>query len=356
VLRAVLDALTVRMDGHRSAANTIARKRAVVHTALSYAVETGLLEANRASQVSWRAPKATGAMNPQTAASPARVEPLLAAVTRDRPELTAFLGCLYYAALRPEEATALPAADCDPSAAAWETHPHQDHAPDRCGLKHRPEHAIRIVPVPPALVILLRRHHDRYGTADDGRLFPGSRGGMLSEKYLLPGPAAGPHPRPAPATTASGLARRPYDLRHAALSLWLNAGAPPPRIAARAGHSVTVLPSTYAHCIDGQDEITNRQIEHALNAPNRRPARGLGAAIARMCRSATPPPATPKRARGATVIVPSSIALTSCIVERTRVVRVGPKIAAGLTATSPVPPLRCIRSHAARSAIALESR
>jgi hypothetical protein len=70
VLRVALDALTVRLDGHRAAANTIARKRAVLHNALGYAVETGLLDANPASQVSWRAPKATGTVNPQTVASP----------------------------------------------------------------------------------------------------------------------------------------------------------------------------------------------------------------------------------------------------------------------------------------------
>jgi len=42
------------------------------------------------------------------------------------------------------------------------------------------------------------------------------------------------------------------DLRHVALSLWLNAAAPPAQIAARAGHSVTVLLTVYTHCVDGQ--------------------------------------------------------------------------------------------------------
>jgi hypothetical protein len=63
VLRAALDALAVRLDGHRAAANTIARKRAVFHNALGYAVGTGLLDANPADQVSWRPPKASGAVN-----------------------------------------------------------------------------------------------------------------------------------------------------------------------------------------------------------------------------------------------------------------------------------------------------
>ena len=69
-----------------------------------------------------------------------------------------------------------------------------------------------------------------------------------------------------PAAAATALARRPYDLRHAAQSLWLNAGAAPAQIAQRPGHSITMLLAVYTHCIDGQADITNRQIEHALLA------------------------------------------------------------------------------------------
>ena len=89
-----------RSDHHR-------RKRAVFHDALDYAVELGLLPANPVGQVRWTAPKAAAAVNPQTVASPAQVRAILAEVARLRPELTAFFGCLYYAALRPEEAVAL---------------------------------------------------------------------------------------------------------------------------------------------------------------------------------------------------------------------------------------------------------
>lgn len=46
VLRQALDVLTFRLDGSR-AVTTIARKRAVLHGALDYAVEAGLLESNR---------------------------------------------------------------------------------------------------------------------------------------------------------------------------------------------------------------------------------------------------------------------------------------------------------------------
>jgi hypothetical protein len=152
------------------------------------------------------------------------------------------------------------------------------------GLKQRPGHAIRPVPIPPALVTLRRRHHDRYGTADDGRLFPGSRGGLLSESSYGRAWQQARMRALGPATAATALARRPYDLRHAALSLQLNARAPPAQIAARAGQSVTVLLCTYAHCTDGQDEITNRQIEHALNTQNRRSNRTASGATDRRSR------------------------------------------------------------------------
>lgn len=71
---------------------------------------------------------------------------------------------------------------------------------------------------------------------------------------------------------ASPLARRPYELRHAAVSLWLNAGVPATQVAEWAGHSVNVLLRVYASCIVGQDEASRRRVELALQAPE-----GLGA-------------------------------------------------------------------------------
>jgi hypothetical protein len=58
-----------------------------------------------------------------------------------------------------------------------------------------------------------------------------------------------------------------YDLRHAAVSLWLNSGVPATEVARRAGHGVAVLLKIYAHCIDGQAEAANRRITDALGTP-----------------------------------------------------------------------------------------
>jgi hypothetical protein len=62
----------------------------------------------------------------------------------------------------------------------------------------------------------------------------------------------------------SPLAARPYDLRRAAVSLWLNSGVPAPHAAERAGHGVDVLLRVYAGCIHGGDTAANQRIENAL--------------------------------------------------------------------------------------------
>jgi len=62
----------------------------------------------------------------------------------------------------------------------------------------------------------------------------------------------------------SPLGKRPYDLRHAAVSTWLNAGVPALQFADWAGHSVHVLLKVNAKCIDGQEDAARRRIEAAL--------------------------------------------------------------------------------------------
>jgi integrase len=63
---------------------------------------------------------------------------------------------------------------------------------------------------------------------------------------------------------ASPLARTPYDLRHAAVSTWLNGGVPPTTVAEWAGHSVEILLRIYAKCLDGGDVLVRRRVQAAL--------------------------------------------------------------------------------------------
>jgi integrase len=74
-----------------------------------------------------------------------------------------------------------------------------------------------------------------------------------------------------PAQCRSPLGRRPYDLRHAAVSLWLNSGVPATEVARRAGHGVAVLLKIYAHCIDGQADAANKRISDALGTQDAQP-------------------------------------------------------------------------------------
>jgi integrase len=135
---------------------------------------------------------------------------------------------------------------------------------ERRGLKHRARSETRSVPIPPQLVALLHRHIEKHDTAPDGRLFRGLHGGPLSSSVYDRWWKMAREVALTPAQAASPLARRPYDLRHAAASLWLNAGVPPTEVARRLGHSVAILLKVYVNCIDGGDTGLNDRIGDAL--------------------------------------------------------------------------------------------
>jgi len=134
------------------------------------------------------------------------------------------------------------------------------------GLKHRAQHETQSIPIPPVLVQILGAHLKRYGTSPDGRIFRTARGGIIQDSAYSADWAAARAAALTPAQHASPLARRPYDLRHAAVSLWLNSGVPATEVARRAGHSVAVLLKIYAHCIDGQADAANKRIADALGS------------------------------------------------------------------------------------------
>lgn len=119
-------------------------------------------------------------------------------------------------------------------------------------------------PEPPELTAVLREHLAEHGTTSDGRLFRGARGGALSESHYGRLWAAARLAALSPEEATSPLAHRPYDLRHAAVSTWLNGGVPATQVAQRAGHSVNVLLRVYAKCIAGQDDALRRRVEQAL--------------------------------------------------------------------------------------------
>jgi integrase len=134
------------------------------------------------------------------------------------------------------------------------------------GLKHRADNETRTIPIPPVLVRLLRAHIKRFGTTLDGRNFQTARGGIPQDSGYNEVWDQARQAALTPAQYRSPLGRRPYDLRHAAVSLWLNSGVPATEVARRAGHGVAVLLKIYAHCIDGQATAANQRIADALGS------------------------------------------------------------------------------------------
>jgi integrase len=284
-VRLGLDALTLRLDGKAAAANTIARKRAVFYNALQYAVDLEELPTNPIDRVkAWKPPKVREVVDRRVVVNPRQARELLMAVTyvgrtnRGR-HLRGFFACIYFAGLRPAEALGLRKQDCYLPATGWgrvtaaKSKPQSNKkwtdsgaAHDDRGLKHRASDDTRPVPIPPELVAILREHIAESGVADDGRLFRTSRGGVISIGTYCEAWRAARTLALTPDQVASPLAGRPYDLRHAAVSLWLNAGVSAPDVAERAGHGVDVLLRVYAKCIDGGEAIANKRIENALAA------------------------------------------------------------------------------------------
>ncbi|WP_327422404.1 hypothetical protein OG763_20450 [Streptomyces sp. NBC_01230] len=121
------------------------------------------------------------------------------------------------------------------------------------------------------LVALLRWHIVAYEVAPDGRLFRTQRGGLVQGTGYGEVWAEARLRALTPAQRSSSLAKRPYDLRHTAVSTWLSSGVEPQVVAQRAGHSVAVLFRVYAKCLDGAAATANARIEATLRG-GRQPA------------------------------------------------------------------------------------
>ncbi len=279
-VRLALGACAKTLAGKPAAGSTQRRKRSVFYNALGYAVEQGHLASNPVDRIQWTAPAVAQSVDRRVVVSPAQARNLLAAVrglSVRGAHLEAFYACLYYAALRPSEAVMLRETDLYLPAKGWGRivlaasasragRSWTDHGTARQerGLKHRAAHETRTIPIPPELVWLLRADFERYGTTLDGRVFQTARGGIIQDSAYGAVWAESRKTALTEAQCRSPLGRRPYDLRHAAVSLWLNSGVPATEVARRAGHGVAVLLKIYAHCIDGQATAANQRIAEAL--------------------------------------------------------------------------------------------
>jgi hypothetical protein len=193
-------------------------------------------------------------------------------------QLEAFFAVMYYAGLRPAEVVNLRRHNLRLPEEGWGELVFEQSAPATGAawtdsgtrreirqLKGREVGERRVAPCPPELTRHLHRHLDEHGIDEEGRLFRGVQtGGEVPEgTYCRVWKKA----RRAALSTedcASPLAARPYDLRHACVSTWLNAGVPGPQVAEWAGHGLDVLYRIYAKCLAGQEDSIRQRIDNML--------------------------------------------------------------------------------------------
>jgi integrase len=277
--------LSYRLDGVRAAGETYRRRRRALNTALEHAVERGELPENPLQRASKkRVGSSDDVVDRRVLVNAIQGRQLLTAVSyvgswgRNRGRrLVAFYAVLYYAGLRPAEAVGLRLPDCHLPETGWGTLTLRETRPvsgkqwtdsgerhDRRGLKAREAAADRPVPIPPVLVAILRAHLNEFGTAKEGRVFGNERGGVVgSSTYWRVWEEAREYALP-PERVDSPLVGRPYDLRHACITRWLNAGVPIAEVARRVGNSPEVIHRRYHGCIDGHEEAANTKITKFL--------------------------------------------------------------------------------------------
>ncbi|MFD4195931.1 tyrosine-type recombinase/integrase [Amycolatopsis thermoflava] len=269
VFRAVVASLDKRKDGGRAAHDTVRLRRIALSNSLEYAIEKKLITENPMRQIKVKKHKSVlKEVDKRSVVNPVQGRTLLRAVREQTPRLYAFFAVMYFAALRPEEAVNLRKRNLLLPEEGWgelhlekavpeigATWTDSGQRGEERGLKHRVADEGRTVPCSDELTEILHWHLSEYGTAPDGRLFRGVRNDShLSSSVYGRAWAKARQATFTPDVIASPLAKRPYDLRHAAVSTWLNATGDPTRVAAWAGHSVAVLLRVYAKCLDGGEQ------------------------------------------------------------------------------------------------------
>ncbi|MCX5324297.1 tyrosine-type recombinase/integrase [Streptomyces sp. NBC_00120] len=284
VFEGVMYRVSYKLDGTPAAGDTYKRRRRALNAALEHAVAVGELPENPLQRSRKKRVGSNDVVDRRVLVNPVQARQLLTAVSyvgswdrcRGR-RLVAFYAVLYYAGLRPAEAVGLRLSDCHLPDKDWGTLTLRETRPvsgkqwtdsgerhDRRGLKAREASTDRPVPIPPVLVAVLRAHLNEFGTAMEGRVFGNERGGVVgSSTYWRVWEEAREYALP-PERVASPLAGRPYDLRHACITRWLNAGVPIAEVARRVGNSPEVIHRRYHGCIDGHEEIANARIAKAL--------------------------------------------------------------------------------------------
>jgi integrase len=288
------DKLTYGDDGQLYAAATSGRRQRAVRTCFNWGVRLDIIGSSPLpvpdrSLKSKSREKTAKRVRPEVLPNEIQTCETLAALINHQPRswvLYGFLGTIFHCGTRPFETAGLGPDDIDLPASGWGTlwvcggipqvaeRWFNEDEEIRTGPKGQAfDHPGREVPIPPWWVPELRNVLDRCPSVG-GVLFTTRNGTPPTTNNIWRAWTAAKERTLAPRVprkigskammTNPLLATRVYDLRHACASNMMNAGVPLPEIAARLGHSVEMLMSTYAHCIVGGKEAANAILEAKL--------------------------------------------------------------------------------------------
>ncbi len=270
VLESALTAATTKQDGQSTAANVSQRRRNMVKSVFKVAIRRGLLDANPMDRIEWTAPRRSVEVDISLLPSLADVDEItsqIGALRSPGARFATFFAAIGFAGLRPSEAAGLRVADLDLPVCGWgiahlrgaipspgTLYTNTGETREQKGLKHRPDTAVRPVPVPPPLVERLRSHLGRWPT-ETGLVFSNAAGRSVTpENYGKVWNREKAKLWPEGHRLAG---TDPYNLRHTAATAMIRAGVPLPEIGRRLGHSVDVLLRVYAGVFDDERERSN---------------------------------------------------------------------------------------------------
>lgn len=255
---------------------TVQRTRAVVRAVFTNARKRRLLlwdpwEALEAENV-----KDHDKVDPDLVMDPEETRALASACARVDPRYEAYVLIQGFCGPRPGEAADLRLRDlmlrgADPTVTIGGSHSEvpsrffTEGQERRRPLKGRGPKARRTVPIPAELVDVLQSHVERFvDRHPDAYLFTTSRGARIGSSNFYR--AVWNVAREDAFPEGSPLRRvRRHDLRHSAITMWLNAGVPLKTAQRWSGHkTLSVLLDTYVGVMKGDEQLARERVEAAL--------------------------------------------------------------------------------------------
>ncbi len=254
--------LALKLDGSQMAANTANRIRIVARACVQSAISAGAVTADvwpqrSKSRARRKVARTRRSVDIRTLPGPAVMAAAIDAIVTQQPGSKTYrvmTAVAYYAGLRPSEVVMLRVRSVDLPTNGWGRLDvtEADISFDEPG---EPKTGPRTVPIPPALVNIVREWIDENGLTTPDRLL------FRTRNDTMPSGSNWARAWHRALESVGQPSLRVYDCRHAAATTWLRAGMPLGETARRLGHSVETLVSTYVGALDDEQHIANQRLD-----------------------------------------------------------------------------------------------